>query len=120
MATILPADAPLGAGLSPAQIAHARAAAQQFEAMALGEMLEPIFDTVDLSKTQFGGGEAEQTWKPMLVQEIAKKIAQAGGLGLARPIMTEMLRMQEAAQGAGTAPPRRSAMRMPTAARRRP
>ena len=33
--------------------------AQNFEAMALGELLKPMFDTVDPSKSAFGGGAAE-------------------------------------------------------------
>jgi flagellar protein FlgJ len=44
----------------------------------------------------FSGGEGEKTWKPMLVDEIAKQISANGGLGLAEPIHDAMLRMQEA------------------------
>ncbi len=70
-------------------------AAQDFEAMALGEFLKPMFDTVDSKSTLFSGGEAEKTWKPMLVDEIGKQIAAHGGLGLAGPIHDAMLSMQE-------------------------
>lgn len=69
--------------------------ARDFEAMALGELLKPMFDTVDTGKGRFGGGEAEKTWKPMLIDEIGKQIAASGGLGLAGPIHDAMLRMQE-------------------------
>jgi Rod binding domain-containing protein len=69
--------------------------ARDFEAMALGEFLKPMFDTVDSKSTLFSGGEAEKTWKPMLVDEIGKQIAAHGGLGLAGPIHDAMLRMQE-------------------------
>lgn len=71
-------------------------AAKEFEAMAIGQLLQPMFATVDSSHSLFGGGTAEETWKPMMVTEIAKKIAGNGGLGLARPVLAEMLRMQEA------------------------
>ena len=70
-------------------------AAQDFEAMALGAFLKPMFETVDSKKNLFSGGEAEKTWKPMLVDAIAKQIAATGGLGLARPVHDAMLRMQE-------------------------
>jgi Rod binding domain-containing protein len=70
-------------------------AARDFEAMALGEFLKPMFDTVDSKNNLFSGGEAEKTWKPMLVDEIGKQIAAHGGLGLAGPIHDAMLRMQE-------------------------
>jgi Rod binding domain-containing protein len=69
-------------------------AARDFEAMALGAFLKPMFDTVDTGKGPFGGGEAETTWKPMLVTEFAKQMAAAGGLGLAAPVHDAMLRMQ--------------------------
>ena len=66
--------------------------------MALNQLLAPMFETVDTSRGPFGGGEGEQAWKPLMVQEMAKGIARAGGLGLAKPVMEQMLRMQEARQ----------------------
>ena len=69
--------------------------ARDFEAMALGELLKPMFDTADSKSNLFRGGEAEKTWKPMLVDEFGKQIAANGGLGLAGPIHDAMLRMQE-------------------------
>ena len=99
MSTIAP---PLPSSDRPA-IADARrqkiaAAAQQFEAMAIGQLIAPMFDTVNTSKGPFGGGDGEAAWKPMLVSELAKHIAAHGGLGLARPVMQQMLRLQENAQ----------------------
>jgi flagellar protein FlgJ len=79
----------------PADPAKLWKTARDFEAMALGEFLRPMFETVNDKENLFGGGEAEKTWKPMLVDEIAKQIAAAGGLGLATPIHDAMLRMQE-------------------------
>jgi len=89
------------AGLPPAQIAQIHKAAQDFEAMALGQLLQPIFATVDTSHSLFGGGEAEATIKPMLVDAMAKNISAHGGLGLAAPVFASMLRTQEAANAAG-------------------
>ena len=90
--------APPGASLSPAIHQRIEDSAKQFEAMALGQLLAPMFDTVDTSKSMFGGGDGEAAWKPMMVSEMAKHIAAHGGLGLARPIMDQMLRIQEKAQ----------------------
>src|SRR3954453_3678034 len=81
---------------APANPAGLAKAAQDFEAMAIGELLQPMFDTVDTAHSLFGGGNAEAAWRPMMVQEIAKQIAAHGGLGLARPVYAEMLRMQAA------------------------
>ena len=81
-----------GAAADPSRMAKA---AQDFEAMALGELLQPMFDTVDTAHALFGGGDGEAAWRPLLVQETAKQIAAKGGLGLARPIYAAMLRMQQ-------------------------
>ena len=63
--------------------------------MAIGQMLEPMFSTVDMSGGLFGGGTAEQNFRPMLVTEMAKEVEKRGGLGLAKPVYDEMLKMQE-------------------------
>jgi peptidoglycan hydrolase FlgJ len=70
--------------------------AHDFEAMAIGQLLQPMFDTVTPTKGGFGGGPGEEAWKPMLVQEFAKQIAAHGGLGLAKPVYDAMIRMQKA------------------------
>lgn len=80
------------AAADPAAIAKS---ANDFEAMAIGQLLEPMFDTVDTAHDAFGGGPGEEAWRPMLVQEFAKQIAAHGGLGLAKPIYDAMLRLQE-------------------------
>jgi flagellar protein FlgJ len=80
----------------PPDLAKVAKSAQDFEAMAIGQLLQPMFDTVDTAHSEFGGGEGEEAWKPLLVQEIAKRIAASGGLGLAKPVYDAMLRMQEA------------------------
>lgn len=82
--------------LSTNQVQQSWKAAQNFESMALSEFLKPMFDTVDLSRTPLGGGEAEQQWKPMMIDALAKQITAAGGIGLAQPVFTQMIRMQEA------------------------
>jgi Rod binding domain-containing protein len=86
---------------APADPAKLQKAAQDFEAMAIGQFLEPMFDTIDTAHSLFGGGNAEATWKPMLVQELGKQIAAHGGLGLAEPVYAAMLRIQEAHMPAG-------------------
>jgi Rod binding domain-containing protein len=70
-------------------------AARDFEAMALGQLLQPMFETVDVKNAAFGGGEAEETWRPMLVDAIGRQMAARGGIGLAVPVFNAMLRAQE-------------------------
>jgi flagellar protein FlgJ len=82
--------------LPPQQIAKIWQTAQDFEAMAIGQLLQPMFNTIDIAHSMFGGGEAEETWRPMLVDAIGKQMAAQGGIGLATPVFNVMLRAQEA------------------------
>jgi flagellar protein FlgJ len=70
-------------------------AAQNFTAVALGELLAPLFETLPKDGGAFGGGQGEAAWRPMLVQEIAKSMAQNGGLGITTLVTQAMLRLQE-------------------------
>jgi flagellar protein FlgJ len=70
-------------------------AAQEFEAMALGQFLAPMFNTIDTAHSAFGGGSAEAAWRPMLIDAIGKQMATHHGIGLATPVFNTMLRMQE-------------------------
>jgi flagellar protein FlgJ len=90
--------APVARPIAPPDTDRTWKAARDFEAMALGQFLKPMFATVNDQKNPFSGGAAEQTWRPMLVDEIAKQIVAAGGLGLAGPVHDAMLRMQEGNQ----------------------
>ncbi len=63
--------------------------------MAIGQLLQPMFSTVDTSGGMFGGGAGEKSFQPMLVTEMAKEVEKHGGLGMAPPIYQEMLKMQE-------------------------
>ncbi len=94
--TVAQLPAQISTTLPPQQVARIQRASQDFEAMALGQMLAPMFQTVDASKGVFGGGSGEQAWQPMMVNELGKSLAKSGGVGLARPVMDQMLRMQEA------------------------
>ena len=81
--------------LTPEQIAKTRQSASDFESMALSEMLKPMFETVDTSKGMFGGGAGEATWRPMIVDEMAKSIARSGGLGIGDAVFRQLLQTQE-------------------------
>src|SRR3984957_5132469 len=95
-ASILPPQAgPTAEQLAQPQIAKAWKSAKDFEAMTLGELLGPMFDTVDSAHGMFGGGDGEATWRPMLTQELAKNISAAGGLGLGVPVFHQMLLLQQ-------------------------
>ena len=87
--------APTQPALAPGNAARTRKAAEDFEALAIGQLLAPMFATVNVSKGMFGGGKGEEAWKPMMVDEMGKMLAKAGGIGLADSVYREMLRMQD-------------------------
>ncbi len=95
ISTVPPVVAAAPEGVAPAVDARVWKAAQDFETMAINQLLEPMFSTVDTSQGFFGGGAGEQNFKPMLVTEMAKAVEQHGGLGLAEPVYAQMLKMQE-------------------------
>jgi Rod binding domain-containing protein len=71
-----------------------RAAAQEFEALFLAQMMSHMFAGID-PNGPFGGGKGEEAFRDMLTQEYAKVMSKAGGIGVADSVMREMLRQQE-------------------------
>ena len=71
-----------------------RQTAIDFEAFFLGQMLQPMFANIN-PEPPFGGGHSEKIWRSMLVDEMGKAMAEAGGLGIADSIQREILRLQE-------------------------
>lgn len=75
------------------------AAAKDFEAMFISEMIKPMFEGLEVDDT-FGGGKGEEVFRGLLVQEYGKQIAAQGGIGLAHFVQEELIRAQ-GAQNAG-------------------
>ena len=71
----------------------ARTVAQEFESMFVSEMLRPVFEQID-TDGPFGGGQAEAAFRPLLVEQYSKSIADVGGVGVSDAIMSEILRIQ--------------------------
>ena len=95
------APLPLGGPVRPANAdiqsapPEIRRVAEEFESVFLAEMLAPMFEALD-TEGLGGGGQGEQMFRPMLVQQYAESISRAGGAGIADSIVREMLRMQAA------------------------
>lgn len=81
-----------GAKASPEKIEEV---ANEFEAQFISQMLENMFNTVD-TKGFLGGGDAEETYRSLMIDEYGKLMSRAGGIGVADHVKREMLRMQEA------------------------
>jgi len=69
-------------------------AAEEFEAQFIGIMLNQMFANVKVDGL-FGGGEGEEMFRSLLVDQYGEMIAEQGGLGLADQVKSELLRLQE-------------------------
>lgn len=83
------------------------AAAQDFEAVLLGQVTQLILQTSP-SKGSFSGGYAEETWRSVLAEHIGKDIARHGGIGIASSVYAEIIRLQSTNGGAPVALPQQS------------
>lgn len=70
-----------------------RRVAEDFEAVFLARMLQPMFQGLS-TDAPFGGGHAEETWRGFLVDAMARQVARAGGIGLADQVQRELLGLQ--------------------------
>lgn len=73
--------------------AQAEEVARQFERMFISEMLAPMFQGLETDGPT-GGGNAEATFRPMLVDQYADAIARGGGIGISDAVLKEILRLQ--------------------------
>jgi len=89
---------------------QARHAAQEFESVFLTEMLQPMFEGLSTDELG-GGGQGEEMFRPLLIQQYADAIAKGGGIGIAAHVLAELNRMhagapdQSAADAVAHAPP---------------
>lgn len=75
----------------------ARAQATEFEQVYLASMLKQMFAGLS-TEAPFGGGQAEETWRGMLVDQYADTISKAGGVGIADAVYRDLLGVQEGAR----------------------
>ena len=71
-----------------------RKAAEDFEAIFITQMLGHMFKGMETNK-MFGGGQAENIYRDLLVDEYGKTMAGTGGLGLADSIERQLISLQE-------------------------
>lgn len=92
----LPGDKPRAT--NPAD--KARSTAQDFEAMFLNSMLQPMFNGV--GEGPMSGGQAATVWRSFLTDEYSKMIAKKGGVGIADQVYRSLLAQQEIRSAAKT------------------
>ncbi len=72
----------------------AKKAAQEFEAMYIGQMLNHMYSGLP-TDGYFDGGNAEEIYRGMMVTEYGNMMAAKGGIGMADHVYREMVQMQE-------------------------
>ena len=70
------------------------AAACDFEAVFLAQMLEQMWAEVP-TDGPMGGGTGERIFRSLMIQDIGRQMATQGGIGLADEVKREMLAMQQ-------------------------
>ena len=85
--------APLTAPSPTSDPAVAKTVAQQFEGVLISQMLNSMFEGIK-TDGMFGGGEGEEMFRSMMVDEYGKQMAKQGGLGLADHVTRELLKRQ--------------------------
>ena len=68
--------------------------AQNFEAMFLAQMMQPM--VAEIGKDDPFAGPGQDIWRSMQAEEYGKAMAKSGGIGIADAVLSEMIKMQEA------------------------
>ena len=79
-----------------------KAKAQEFEGVFVAQMLGQMFSGVS-TDGPFGGGQGEQMFRSLMIDEYGKQIAKQGGIGIADSVTRELLKQQESATKAADA-----------------
>ncbi|ESR26769.1 rod-binding protein [Lutibaculum baratangense] len=88
---------PIPSSITPSELARARKAAEEFESVFLNTMVAEMFTDLP-TDGPFGGGQAEETYRSMLIEEYAKEMAAAGGIGLADSVLRDIIALQETSE----------------------
>ena len=76
--------------------------AKDLEGVFLNTLTKQLFSSLKTDDKNFGGGFGEETWRGMQAEQLADRLADQGGIGLADQLMPTLLRMQEAQSSPAT------------------
>jgi Rod binding domain-containing protein len=76
----------------------AKKAAQQFESVFITQFVGQMFDGIS-TDGPFGGGQGEEMFRSLLMDEYGKQIAAQGGFGLSDAVTRQLLKNQETPVG---------------------
>ena len=88
------ADATLKTGHGKIDMAQIKKSASDFEAVFATEMLSHMFEGIS-ADPMFGGGNGEEVFKSMMIDEYGHAIARTGSLGIADKVAAELIKTQE-------------------------
>ena len=83
------------AALLNGQMAKIEATAKDFEAVFITEMLKPMMNMIEVN-SEFGGGKGEEIFRDFTINEYGKKLSAQGGIGIAKHVKDQLIRLQEA------------------------
>jgi Rod binding domain-containing protein len=81
-----------------ANAAAAKKAASQFESVFISQFLGSMYEGVS-SDGPFGGGQGEQMFRSLMLDEYGKQMEAQGGFGLSAAITRQLLHAQESGKG---------------------
>ena len=82
---------------STANEAKADAASKEYESIFISQFLGSMFSGVQ-SNSLTGGGQGEEMFRSLMVDQYAKGIEQQGGFGIAAQMKAELLKHRQVAQ----------------------
>ena len=71
--------------------------AQQFEGVFISQFLGEMFSGIQ-TDGPFGGGQGEEMFRSLMIDQYAKGLTQRGGFGLASAMQAELMKHQQVAQ----------------------
>lgn len=92
--TLAPAPAAEPAKPAVDRNSAAYKAAQEFESVFLAQMVAQMHSGIE-ANGPFGGGQAEETYRALMYQELGRQMAlSGGGVGIAAAVYDEMVKLQ--------------------------
>jgi Rod binding domain-containing protein len=76
----------------------AKKAASQFESVFISQFLGSMFEGIP-TDGPFGGGQGEEMFRSLMLDEYGKQIETQGGFGLSAAITRQLLHAQETGRG---------------------
>jgi peptidoglycan hydrolase FlgJ len=96
LAQLGPQSAPVKTPTATNNVAVATKKAKEFESVFISQFLGSMFSGIS-TDGPFGGGEGEQMFRSMMIDQYGQAIEKRGGFGLAQSVTHELLKHQEGA-----------------------